>query len=492
MNILFVYSKDIWSPKYPLQTPMEMQFGISYISSFLKKHGHNTKLIVLSKLLGKQNETRINEYLRKFYPDIMCFTIVATEFKFIISIADYIKRKYPNIYLVAGGPHVSLNPEEVIKHSFDALCVGEGEFPVSELVANIGQGETRFSIFNMWIKHNSDVVKNPTRPFLQDIDSLPFPDRKMWIEWIDPDNKDFQYPILLGRGCPHLCTYCSNHALRKIASDKYVRMRSVDNVMQEINEVISTFPKVREIYFEVETIGVNRKWAFELCYNLEKLNSHLKKPLSFGVNLRITQNADYSELFAVFKRSNFRFINIGLESGSERIRREVLKRNYSNEDVIRTVQQAKKYGIEVSFFNLIGIPGETFNDFMETVEMNRKCQPNRHMTSIFYPYPGTELYSFCKAQGLIGESFFDEVERTKAVLNLPGFSEKEIQRCFTMFDYYIYKGHKPLYVLLIKLLISKMKSYYYFSYLLKSVASISFLKRLKVTVQTYFLRNVPS
>ncbi len=349
MNTIFVSSVNSLVTKHkPLDTPLQMQFGISYISSLLKRHGHKTKLIILSELLGKINFNVIDKNIKEFSPRLICFTAVCSEYPFIAKLAKYIKTHYPDIYLLIGGPHVSLNPSEVLEDAFDALCIGEGEYPTVELASQLEENKFPSSVQNLWIKHCSDIEKNTQRPFLHDLDSLPFPDREMWQEWIDErqSSQNSKHAVLLGRGCPFQCTYCCNHAFQKLAKGNYVRLRSPDNILEEIRAIVKCFSTDRLIYLEAESFGINKAWALELCSKLEGFNRTLSHPLSFGTNLRVTPHADLESLFAACKRSNFSYVKIGLESGSERIRRQILKRNYSNQDIINAVELARKYGIK--------------------------------------------------------------------------------------------------------------------------------------------------
>ncbi len=479
MNILFIYSSNIaTSSSKPLDTPQLAQLGISYISSFLKEHGHQTKLLVLSRVSGIQNRNTIDLCLKGFSPKLICFTMVSTEYQFVADIARYVKTSYPDIYLLVGGPHASLAPNKVMSGDFDALCLGEGEHPVLELVSQLERGIVPSGIPNLWIKHGSEIEENPPRPFLQDLDSLPFPDREMWQDWIQ-ELPESRYSVLLGRGCPFQCTYCCNHIFRKLASGNYVRFRSPDNIVKEIKELASRYPEKEEFYLEVETFSVNKEWAIGLCSKLEQFNKTLSRPLSFGVNLRIMPNADLESLFAACKKSNFRVVNIGLESGSERVRREILKRNYSNEDIISAVTLARKYGLKVALFNMIGIPGETIADFKETVRINRICQPDYHLTSIFFPYPGTDLYFLCEEQALLKEPLDTELERFKATLDLPEFTKKQIQRSYIWFDYYLFKGRLPMYKILARVLKSELASKPYMNVILRKLSRVGFLKQSK-------------
>lgn len=397
----------------------------------------------------------INVCIEKFKPGLIGFTCVATEYPFISKISSYIKKEYPHIYLLIGGPHVSLNPEEVISDNFDALCVGEGEYPTLELVDKLEKNKYPSGIANLWLKEGNAIERNPPRPFLQNLDNLPFPDRDMWYRWIyDPTSR---YTISLGRGCPFQCSYCSNHALKRLAPGRYVRLRSPENILEELRETVKKYPNQKEVYLEVETIWSDKDWALDLCDRLEQFNTTQSIPLNFGVNIRVTPNADFEKLFKALKRSNFRFINIGLESGSERIRREVLRRHYSNDDIIRTVKLAKRYGLQVNILNMIGFPGETLSEFKETINVNRACLPDSTAISIFYPYQGTALYFLCKDKDLLNKDIEKECERSQAVLDIPEFSAKQIQKYYEWFDYHVYKGHKPFLKILNRVIINKLK-----------------------------------
>lgn len=447
MNILFIYSQyDIASLRKPLESPELMQFGISYISSFLKNRGHNTKLMVLSRISGKENETIINKYISNFKPHVIAFTSVSTEFGFINDIARYVRKEFPEIYLLIGGPHVSLNPDGVL-HYFDALCIGEGEISTLELVSQLEKNRFPSGIKNLWIRHGQEVERNSPRPFLEDLDSLPFPDRHMWDEWIQ-ERPSARPAILLGRGCQFECSYCCNHALKKLASGPYIRYRSPDNIVKEIRELLDNYPDRHEIYLEVESIGIDKEWVALLCDKLASFNETLTMPLTFGANMRIMPNLDLENIFRAFKKANFRFVNVGLESGSERLRKEVLNRHYSNKDVINTVRLGKEYGLRISLLNMIGLPTETLTDFKKTVELNRICNPDWIGYSIFFPYPGTKIYTYCENAGLLRSASEMDIERSRAVFDLPGFSRRRIQGAYTWFEYDVYKGQRPAFRLL--------------------------------------------
>jgi anaerobic magnesium-protoporphyrin IX monomethyl ester cyclase len=426
----------------------QVQFGIAYISAVLKQHGHETELLVLSHTDSADSLGIAQRKVEEFRPDMVGFYAVATEFAYVRSVARFLRSIAPSLYLVIGGPHATLCPDEAMKGPFNAVCVGEGELPALELAGQLARGDVPWNIQNLWLRREGEVQKNPTRPFLQDLDGLPFPDRAPWLEYV-------QHPVsrpslLLGRGCPFQCTYCSNHALKRVASGRYVRMRSPESIIDEVVDLAGwyQFPQPPEIYLEVETFALNIDWTLDVCRGLRELNGSLERPLRYGVNLRVFHNLQTERLMAAMAEANFRFVNVGLEAGSERVRREVLHRDYSNEGILHTVAAARRHGLRVNFFNMIGLPGETRKEHLETVSMNRRCQPDGHYTGIFFPYPGTDLYHRCRDMGLPVDSLDTSKERRHAVLSYDGFSAREIQHALTWFNYRVYRGHRPLMELL--------------------------------------------
>lgn len=448
MKALFVYSIDAGpSLRSPLHNFGQMQFGISYISALLRKDGIGTRLLVLSSESEGASMALAAETIGAYAPDLIAFTCVSTQFPFIERVARLAKHRWPGTRLVIGGPHVSLNPDEAARSVFDAVCIAEGEYPLLDYCRQLRAGREPDGIRNLWLKRpDGSLQRNPPRPFAEDLDAMPFPDHEMWAPWIH--HTVAHYPsILLGRGCPYLCTYCCNHALRHLAPGKYVRFRSPDNIVREIKFVLEKYPCDAPLLFlEVETIGVFKSWTLDLCARLQQFNRTLSKPIRFHTNFRITTKSLDPEIFRALADANFGLLNIGLEAGSDRVRREVLKRNYSNEEFYRAVRLARDHGMEVNLFNMIGLPGETFADHLETVKLNRDTRPNRSFTSIFFPYPGTDLHKVCEKRGLLGKPLDVRKERRKATLELPEFPSRSVQRAFDLFEWRIHEGHWPLQV----------------------------------------------
>ncbi len=447
MRILFVTSlTDAHTPHRPLRSPEQIQFGISYLSACLQQAGHQTRLAVLSSTWGRYNRHLILESARDFPPDLIAFTAVSSEFPFIAAVADWSRHRFPHAHRILGGPHATLRPREALAFPFDAVCVGEGEATLVATANRLACGTPLEPLGNLWIRRAGRVIPGPQEPFLQDLDQLPFPDRSMWSPWITPDSNG-RPAVLLGRGCPYLCTYCSNHALSRAAPGPYVRLRRPGPIVAEIAALAAAAETrgrpLDEIALEVESIDLDRAWALDLCAALARFNAERPRPVGFATNLRVAPRSDPTPLFEAMRKAGFRRITLGLESGSDRVRREVMKRSYSTQDVLDTVREARRHGLEVVLQNIIGVPGETEAEALETALLNRILEPERYYVGVFHPYPGTELHAACVRRGIVATSLRGGRERSVPVLDLPEFPAHRIRRTLVWFDFHVSAGRRP-------------------------------------------------
>jgi radical SAM superfamily enzyme YgiQ (UPF0313 family) len=455
MRVLLVYSLgNAIKLRQPLESLAYIHIGVSYVSAYLKSQGHSTRLVVLSSERPSRSLSLLKAAVVEFDPQLAGFTAVATQYPFISVAARQLKQLWPRKFLILGGIQASLKPDEGIQDAFDAVCVGEGELPAAELAAQMQSGQSPRGISNLWIKQpDGTVEKNPTRNFLTDLERLPFPDREIWHDWVRQRPRTHQV-VLCSRGCPYNCPYCANHALRRLAAGDYVRLRAPVNILQEIQDLKQRYPDTTDINLESETIAINLDWLNELTEQIRVFNDQLDKKISFTCQFRVARPFLTDQVFGALERANVRTIAIGLESGSERIRREVLRRHYSNEDFFQAVALARRHGMNVSVLNMIGLPGETLADHLETIKVNQRVCPNRSHPSIFIPYPGTDLSETCEAQGLLTPGNVS-ADCCRATLDYPKFRKAEIQRAYDWFEYRVYRGHRPFYFRLLKVLKNK-------------------------------------
>ncbi len=409
----------------------------------LKKAGHTVRIQVCTPY--RNSLARIKEIIQNDKPQLLCLTAVTSQYPLIRKIATCVKDINPELCIIIGGHHATLNPDSTIQEPyFDAICIGEGEESIVAYVDQLVSGNQPTGINNLWIKnrHTGAIEKNLKAEFIQDLNGLPFIDRSLWDDFIVDKNR--MHSVLVGRGCPNKCAYCSNHVLRRTGTGKYVRYRSPENVVEELAAICDRYD-ISSVHLEAETLSINLEYTYKLCKALEAFNRIRTRPISFGANFSITRaivgNGDF---VAALKRANFDFINIGLESGSEQVRNEIMRRPiYSNSDLIDFCTIVREYGICLNLFVLIGTPGEEYSDYMQTIDCVRQCEPEHANVSIFYPYPGTDLFVLAKKQGLIKDNIVNpELERIRATLDLPGFSRKQIQKEYILFPYRAFKGKK--------------------------------------------------
>ncbi len=454
MKCLCVYTTDPYSntdlsiseAERPLESLLFLPFGISYIATSLKHAGHTVRLVALLDL--PEAVERMREELEVFDPQLVCFTAVSSKFRSVKRLARLTREIAPQAYILLGGHHATLAPQTAVAEDcFDGVCVGEGEQAVVEVADRLVRGERPSGIQNLWFRTPQGVERNPQRPFAEDIDSIPLIDRSLWDEWVE---KRRSPSLLLGRGCPFKCTYCSNHALAKVAAGKFVRFRSPENVVKELNYIDELYEDVETVYLEVETFSANARYAYALCEALEEFNRKRSRPLKFGINMNVYRRVlkDH-EMFERMRRAGFSFINVGLESGSERIRMDVLRRpKYSNDEFVEFCDLVKQHDMAVNVYILFGLPEETAKEANETIDVLKRAQPTSLLPSVFFPYPGTDLYNRVVEMGLIDErSFFETFdgnqERFQARIDYPGLSRRHIRWLLITLHSRVYAGHWP-------------------------------------------------
>ncbi len=180
-----------------------------------------------------------------------------------------------------------------------------------------------------------------------------------------------------------------------MAEGKYVRYRSPEDMIMKIDTLTKQYPRMNHIYLEIETVGADILKGIDLFEKLANYNNRRKEKLSFRINLALQSNfvrseEKYLKFLELCQKANVTALNVGLESGSEWVRLQILKRpRYTNEELIRFCKAAREFGVATSLLVLMGVPKETFEDYLETVRVVRDLQPEDVHLSIFYPYLGT-------------------------------------------------------------------------------------------------------
>ncbi len=392
MKVLFIYPDLLdFFPDYP----GHYYEGIGSLSAFLQSRGHRTGLIHVIRRPGDRNA-----FVREVdghRPDLIAFSTTTLQFVVVRELANWIKRKHPDLPVICGGVHPSLMPEQTLAcPDVDLVCIGEGERPLAELCDRLAEGKPFLDIPNIWGRDGDTIHRNPVLPPEGDLDALPFADRSLFryetLWW----EKDGTATFMASRGCPYQCSYCCNHALRKIYDTRPpgIRRRSVESLLEEIRQLRNAYPFVRSINFDDDILFMDRQWAREFADRYPR-----EAGLDFFCNMR--PNLVDEEIVALLKKAGCREVRIGLESGNDRIRNEVLRRNISIDQIRNTCRWFREAGIPVRTFNIIGFPEETPENIIETIRLNAELGIRDPQHTIFCPFPGTRLYAAYEKQGLL-------------------------------------------------------------------------------------------
>jgi len=445
MHILFVY------PNIMKQENISM--GIAHLSSYLKSKGHTTSLFDGTfsrgnkgcfKLIGDNN------------PDIIAFSVLSGELSFCKNLAKEIKERF-NIPIIFGGVHPTVEPEETVRiNDIDMICIGEGELAFKEFLDlykkyldSGGRDKRYLKTKNFWFKdidnkRNEVIIRNPVRKLIKKLDLLPFPDRELF------DTKSYikatgKLDILASRGCPFDCTYCINHIHHKMhrSSKLMLRYRSCDSVLKEIRQCIDKYGEhgIKQIVFYDDDFAADENWVKEFCEKYSK-----EFDIEFCCNSRAEHITD--ELCSMLKKANCSSIHIGIESGSEKIRKTTLNRNITNKQIKNVFNCAKKAGLKTHSFNMIGLPYETPKDIWETINLNKAVKPDSLQTSIFQPFPGTKIRELCIKNNWLTDEEIPFGSKFRSILNYPNITSKRIMRYKHKFRYLVLREYKPAIALL--------------------------------------------
>jgi anaerobic magnesium-protoporphyrin IX monomethyl ester cyclase len=436
--------------KRPLPGWHKVPFGLSIVAACLEHAGHEVRCWVICP--DSQLASVAHEIDADFGAEMVAASAVTTQFPLILRLCEQIKRRKASISILLGGVHATIRPEQCIRHTaIDGVCVGEGETVAIEWAKAISAGARPSRIQGTWIKipGRAEAERTPPAQFHENLDALPLMNYSHWARWIDPEDRTLR--VVIGRGCPNACTYCSNHALRRIQTGRYVRFRSPGNIRSEIEMLLKRFQDLKSINLEIETIGASVPWALKLCDALAELNAGLETPIAFRSNLAVTSQLVQAEeklhaLLGAFRRANLRTLDVGLESGSARIRHDILNRPaYTNDELIRFCRLAHAYGIEVSLYTLMGVPTETVDEALATSAVARACAPADIAPSIFYPYPGTMLYELSAEMHLIDPLHVGvAAERSRAYLKQKNFPRWRVLVEYVLMQWRVFHGRQPM------------------------------------------------
>lgn len=391
--------------------------GLGYITSCLKRIGvdariynvenppqHERLVIESNPILSYQHDNYIHslrvddhivwqevrKVLKQATWDIVGLSVATAKIGSASKISSLCRENNPNCYIVWGGPHPTIRPDEVLQYKdLDFVIRGEGENTFVELVQAIKRDWQDFSpIKGLSYKKNGQVVHNQSRCLIEDLDSLAFPARDLVLF---PERYSLwdMGVMVTSRGCPFNCAFCGAQNIW----GRKTRYRSLDNIMTEIKEIVKIY-NTKQIFFWDDTFNLNRERLVDLCQRLisEKI----------GITWRCTARVDLldEELLIMMRKAGCNSMDIGIETGSERMLR-IINKELTPEQIIKGIKVIRKFGINFNAFFMIGFPDEAEEDIRDTFELMKRKEMGNIILSIFTPYPGTALYKRSEELGLI-------------------------------------------------------------------------------------------
>jgi hypothetical protein len=397
MRVLFVYPS--------IDCPAGVSHGIASLSAVLKCGGHETKLIHVCEHLWPIPENReIIEEIRRYAPGIIAFSVMSQQYDWTCALTRDIRAAGITTPICIGGVHPTMVPEDVTETGlFDYVAVGEAEYPFLELVNRLERGEDTTAVPNMRIyRPEGKSIKNPVAAF-PDLVSLPDMDWDLFDMPRILQVKKGWLSLLTSRGCPYKCTYCFNKEIvDQYLEDggvktpkEYLRHYRVEQVLDEIRTLKAKHPSVNTIIFDDDLFTLNKAYVFQFCEAYKK--SGIGIPFVVNAHVQVFNG----EIARALKEAGCMIVKYGLESGSDRIRRDVLWRYMTNETIERAFRAAHDHDLHTSAFIMFGLPKEGREEVLETLELCARVKMGRFRWALFFPFPGTAGYTIANQLGLI-------------------------------------------------------------------------------------------
>lgn len=395
---------------------------LAYATAVLEREGIPVKLFDFPA--QDWDKEQLRRLVNEQRPDFVVLDSTTPSIYSDIECARICKETGATVLMV--GPHASARPEETIvlaDGAVDAICIGEYEYTVLDVVKNYPHLET---VSGICFLDRGKPKRTPLRPLIEDLDSLPFP---AWhhldlMRYFDGSKLYPYVDIFSGRGCPHSCTFC---LWPQVMHGRKVRLRSPENVVDEMERDIALCPKVvrgGEFFFEDDTFTLIKSNAVAICEEILKRGLKVK----FSVNAR-TDTAD-EELFRILKAAGCRELLVGFESGDSNVLTHMQKRESVN-DAHRFMELAHKTKLDVHGCFVIGLPGETEESIRKTIDMALGLGLHTVQFSGAVPFPGTWYFDYCKENGLLKTEQWDlwlEDGEQAAVVDYPGLSRDRVKQ----------------------------------------------------------------
>lgn len=404
-----------------------------FLSSYLVSKGHQAETVFdprsfqndvfqiprLAKIFDVK-QALVNQVV-SMNPDVVGFSMFTINYQRALVVANLLKKALPNVPVIFGGIHPTSVPELVIKEkSVDMVCVGEGEEALLELLNSIKNGRvTRTDIKNIWFKKDGQVIKNDMHHIIEDLDSLPFPDKDIFYRFY-PGFMDDYYTIS-SRGCPFSCTYCANNVIRDVNKGlgKLIRRRSPKNIVEELAWAKKRY-NLKKLTFVDDVFVQDIVWLKEFAKLYKK---------KVGIPYAMITHPKFVtyDIAKTLKDSNCYFLLFGVQSASEKIRRKILERFETNDEIRTAAKSCHRASLHFSIDHIFNIPGETINEYVEAMHFYNELRPSVLNAYRLQFFPKTKIIDWAIKYGILKKSAIKKIEQGKTSTSIAvGFGNKDM------------------------------------------------------------------
>lgn len=362
---------------------------LAYMAAVLRKIGAEAKIkdYPMERLGWKE----LRRDFSVFMPDALVVSITTPSVYEDLRICKLAKEINPFVKIIAKGAHFFVFDRQILEEfkDLDVVIRSEPEVTIGELM----QTNDYSGVPGITFRRGTEIVRNPERPLLKNLDELPFPSRDLLNNrlYLTPDTVEPIVFITTSKGCPGQCIFCA----AELIGGNSIRLRSVASVIEEIEECIEKYG-IRNFFFGADTFTWHKQWMLELCAEIVKK----KIKIRWGTNSRV-DTLDEERIIWMKKAGCF-VIGFGAESGNQAML-DKMKKGITVEQIESAVSLCKKHDIESFLVFVIGLPWETMETIADTVRFVKHTQASFIEVNVAYPLPGTEFYALAKESGLFTE-----------------------------------------------------------------------------------------
>lgn len=401
--------------------------GLGYLATALRRTGFK-RVLILDCVKEGLDFTGFEMEIKKRKPEVIGLQIFSHDLNSLAESLKIVKKINPKIVTIAGGPHPSGYPQEILKDFpfLDYALKGEGEIGLPLLIKKLKGEKINFTEIPglVWRKGKEVVLNKQVFPF--DLDSLGFPAWDLIKPKSYPDAPQGVFfknlpiaPIMATRGCPFQCTFCAGRTVTGLK----VRRRSVNHVLMEI-ELLYRDYGVREIHFLDDNFTLDRAYVKEFCQKLLKKPFRVSWCCPNGVRLDTLD----LEILRLMKEAGCYYVSVGIESGSDRILK-LMKKSLTIERIEKQIKMIKKSGLAVNGFFILGYPGETKKEMEKTIKFSQTLGLTRVAFYNFLPLPGTEAYRRLIETGEIEKEFdFSQIFQAETPYAPKSVSKEQLKK----------------------------------------------------------------